>query len=90
MKMYPNHRIFAVTILTLLIGWTCMAQAWAQGGWSRQNSQTTTDLTSVFFVDASTGWVAGKNGKILHTTNGGLLWKTQDVPTAVDLESIFF
>ena len=90
MKMHPNHRIFAVTILTLLIGWTCMAQAWAQGGWSRQNSQTTTDLTSVSFVDASTGWVAGKNGKILHTTNGGLLWQTQDVPTAVDLESIFF
>ena len=90
MKMYPNHRIFALTILTLLIGWTCMAQAWAQGGWSRQNSQTTTDLTSVFFVDANTGWVAGKNGKILHTTNGGLLWQTQDVSTTVNLESIFF
>jgi len=90
MQIYPNHRIMAVTALTLLIGWTCMAQAWAQGGWSRQNSQTTTDLTSVFFVDANTGWVAGENGTILHTTNGGSLWQTQNVPTAVDLESISF
>ena len=90
MHMYPNHRIFAVTLLTLLIGWTCMVQAWAQGVWNRQNSQTTTDLTSVFFVDANTGWIAGENGTILHTTDGGLLWRTQNVPTAVDLESISF
>jgi photosystem II stability/assembly factor-like uncharacterized protein len=90
MQMYPNHRIFAVAILTLLIGWTCVAQAWAQGSWSRQNSQTTTDLTSVFFVDANNGWVAGENGRILHTTNGGSLWQAQVVPTLVDLESIVF
>ena len=90
MHMYPNHRIFAVTLLTLLIGWTYMTQAWGQGVWNRQNSQTTTDLTSVYFVDATTGWIAGENGTILHTTDGGLLWQTQNVPTAVDLESISF
>ena len=90
MHMYPNHRIFAVTLLTLLIGWTYMTQAWGQGVWNRQNSQTTTDLTSVYFVDANTGWIAGENGTILHTTDGGLLWQTQNVPTAVDLESISF
>ena len=90
MHMYPNHRIFSVILLTLLIGWTCVAQAWAQGVWNRQNSQTTTDLTSVFFVDANTGWIAGKSGTILHTTNGGALWQTQNVPTTVDLESISF
>ncbi len=90
MPMYPNHRIFALALLTLLVGWTCMAQARGQGVWNRQNSQTTTDLTSVFFVDANTGWAAGENGTILHTTNGGLLWQNQNVPTTVDLESISF
>jgi photosystem II stability/assembly factor-like uncharacterized protein len=90
MRTYPTHRILVVALGILLIGWACIPHTWAQGSWNSQNSQTTTDLTSVFFVDASNGWVAGENGTILHTTNGGSLWQAQSTPATVNLESIAF
>jgi hypothetical protein len=30
------------------------------------------DLFSVYFIDASLGWIVGNNGTILSTTNGGV------------------
>jgi photosystem II stability/assembly factor-like uncharacterized protein len=35
------------------------------------------DLLDVFFVNANVGWVAGKVGTIIATTDGGATWKTQ-------------
>lgn len=35
------------------------------------------DLTDVFFVTGDVGWVAGKHGTILRTTDGGATWEAQ-------------
>ncbi|MGQ0766001.1 MAG: WD40/YVTN/BNR-like repeat-containing protein [Gemmatimonadota bacterium] len=35
------------------------------------------DLTHVFFVNADVGWVAGKSGTILRTTDAGKTWEAQ-------------
>ena len=35
------------------------------------------DLTHVFFVTADVGWVAGKRGTILRTTDAGATWEAQ-------------
>jgi photosystem II stability/assembly factor-like uncharacterized protein len=46
--------------------------------WTIQNSGTTADLYSVFFLDALTGYAVGHiaawNGCILKTTDGGATW----------------
>ena len=34
-------------------------------------------LTSVYFVNSTTGFVVGDNGTILKTTNSGERWKNQ-------------
>jgi len=35
------------------------------------------DLYAVAFPDTQDGWIAGANGVMLHTTNGGLSWTSQ-------------
>ena len=47
-------------------------------------------LKSVKFIDISTGWVAGENGTILKTINGGSTWSLQSSGTTNTLRSIFF
>ena len=46
--------------------------------WAAQVSGTTTNLSSVDFVSATTGWTVGP-GTILKTTNGGDSWSPQNV-----------
>jgi photosystem II stability/assembly factor-like uncharacterized protein len=58
--------------------------------WYLQQSGTTENLESVYFVDQNTGWVCGSNGTIIKTTNGGLNWIAQNSNTADYLKSIQF
>ncbi len=51
---------------------------------------TSEELKSVKFIDALTGWVAGGNGTILKTTDGGNNWSLQTSGTNNILRSIFF
>lgn len=45
-------------------------------------------LLDVDFVSASEGWAVGKNGTILHTTDGGDSWTTQTSNTTNDLYAV--
>ena len=47
-------------------------------------------LYSVFFTDASTGWVVGEFGNVLHTVDAGQNWIEQSSGTNVDLWSVHF
>ncbi len=58
--------------------------------WYLQQSGTTENLKSVYFVDQNTGWVCGSNGAIKKTTNGGLNWIAQNSNTADNLKLIQF
>ena len=40
--------------------------------WFPQNSPVSSSLTGVSFINSETGWIAGRNGVILKTTNGGM------------------
>jgi photosystem II stability/assembly factor-like uncharacterized protein len=42
------------------------------------------------FVDIHNGWVVGDSGVIVHTTDGGFSWDTQESGTAVSLRTVFF
>lgn len=45
---------------------------------------------TIKFIDANTGWVAGENGSIIKTTDGGNNWFAQTSGTNSTLRSIFF
>lgn len=48
------------------------------------------DLYSVYFLDSNRGWVAGSNGVIFTTSDGGNNWQRQDSGTRSQLNSIYF
>lgn len=45
---------------------------------------------SVFFTDANTGYIAGKQGNILKTTNGGQYWLSLHYDPSICFTSIYF
>ncbi|KUK49012.1 MAG: hypothetical protein XD74_0394 [Actinobacteria bacterium 66_15] len=59
-------------------------------GWSLQDSGHTADLHSVYFIDENTGWMAGANGTLRKTTNGGESWFALTPGTSVWLSGVFF
>ena len=42
--------------------------------WTLQYTEVSVDLTDVFFVDNTTGWIVGNQNTILSTTMGGNTW----------------
>jgi photosystem II stability/assembly factor-like uncharacterized protein len=45
---------------------------------------------SMFFMDQSTGWIVGPGGTIMHTTDGGTSFESQNSGTAEDLFCVCF
>lgn len=58
--------------------------------WVLQNSGTAENLYSVFFADDNTGYVCGRNGIMLKTTDGGTSWFTQNSGVTTNLYDINF
>ncbi|MER3524799.1 MAG: hypothetical protein C4326_12310 [Ignavibacteria bacterium] len=61
----------------------------AQMDWSVLPPPTTKLLYKLSFRDSLRGWVAGFNGTILRTTNGGLTWQEQNSGITNDIHKIF-
>ena len=51
-----------------------------QPEWAAQSSGALAKLSGVFFVDRDHGWVAGSNGTLLATEDGGAKWLRQTLP----------
>lgn len=69
-------------------GWVCGATATMRkttNGGTNWAAQTLpgggggTNITGMYFLDASTGYVVGQGGRINFTVNGGTTWSTQTV-----------
>src|SRR5438105_12695545 len=58
--------------------------------WTRQPSGTMAWLRAVYFLDQSRGWVAGSNGTLLRTTDGGATWKKLSPLTKDTLQDVYF
>lgn len=59
-------------------------------GWFQQQSNVTTNLRSVFFVNSNTGFAVGSSGTIIKTTNGGTNWFTLQSGVSQMLNSVYF
>src|SRR5262245_34785053 len=76
----------AISVLLTLIG-----SAKAQGGWIPYKISTGgADLNTVYFLDSKRGWVAGDNGFLSRTDDGGLSWVRQNVGTTSAINDIYF
>lgn len=58
------------------------------GNWITQPSGVTTDLLAAAFPNSEAGWVVGKAGTILRTTDGGNTWQKVSSPTDEDVVSV--
>jgi len=81
-------RVF--TLALLLLTAHCSLLTVFASPWTRQPSGTMAWLHSVFFLDRNRGWVAGSNGTLLTTTDGGATWKKLSTLTKDTLQDVYF
>ena len=62
----------------------------ASAAWTRQQSGTMAWLHAVYFLDQNTGWVAGSNGTLLFTNDGGRTWHKMRKPSEDALRDVYF
>jgi photosystem II stability/assembly factor-like uncharacterized protein len=74
-------------LFSILIGAEGLA---AQSGWKQNASKTSVDLVAVYFTSADRGWVAGDNGYLASTENGGATWNKYPLDTTEDINEIYF
>lgn len=62
----------------------------AQTGWELNRENGTGDLVTVFFTSQNTGWVAGDDGYLAMTTDGGASWARQKLEVKDNINEIYF
>lgn len=76
--------------LCLLLSAFCLLPSVSASSWTRQPSGTMAWLHSVYFFDQNRGWVAGSNGTLLQTNDGGATWKKLLPLTRDTLHDVYF
>ena len=77
------------TILFLVI--VCLGASTASAQWELQPTGVTSDFFGVWFTSPTKGWVVGKNGTFMQTTDGGKTWaQGQGLSWQTNLNKIMF
>ena len=88
----PRSIAMQLVLKTFLI--LCLLQSFPAasfaGEWRKQASGTLAWLHSIYFLDARRGWIAGSNGTLLTTTDGGASWQIAPKPSEDNLRDVFF
>jgi photosystem II stability/assembly factor-like uncharacterized protein len=62
----------------------------AQANWKVNRNDAGGDLIAVYFTSAEKGWIAGDNGYLAWTDDGGQNWTKQDIGTTESINEIYF
>lgn len=62
----------------------------AQSGWVQQSESVAGDLVAVFFTSSDKGWIAGDNGYLASTADGGQTWTKYPLNATEDINEIYF
>lgn len=85
----PDGSIFIVGSKALLLVSTDHGQSWIQQTMKERPGSDLfqdRDLYSIRFTpDGKSGWIAGEEGIVLHTADGGQTWTRQDTGTTANL-----
>ncbi|MEZ5306884.1 MAG: YCF48-related protein [Pyrinomonadaceae bacterium] len=79
--------VFALLTAMILSG---SLTAFGQGNWRINREKGTGDLISVFFTSEDDGWVAGDDGYLAYTRDGGRSWNKKVLNTAANINEIYF
>jgi photosystem II stability/assembly factor-like uncharacterized protein len=85
-----NSSFFGKIIVICLVAVALAAAARAQSGWNPMRSAANVDLVSVFFKSADKGFVAGDNGFLASTTDGGRTWTPVKLETTDNINEVYF
>ncbi|HVG37941.1 MAG TPA: YCF48-related protein, partial [Pyrinomonadaceae bacterium] len=66
------------------------AQKTREGWTGEQRGLAGKDLNAVHFTDSKRGWIAGDEGYISHTGDGGQTWSKQNIGLKEPINDIFF
>jgi len=81
--------VLLLIIFYFLLPGDTLAQSQLEG-WVKIPSPTNKTLRNLYFIDAQTGWAAGEDGTIIHTSNGGDSWIVQNSTVPSFIVDIFF
>lgn len=81
---WKNFIFFVLSIALLSV------QVFSQSFWSPSKVESRGDLVSVFFNSSSNGWIAGDEGFLAFTNDGGRNWTAQKISTTETINEIFF
>jgi photosystem II stability/assembly factor-like uncharacterized protein len=85
-KIFVRQKLTIALFLSLIIP----AGVFGQAGWSLAQKDNSGDLVSVFFTSAEDGWIAGDNGYLAYTGDGGRSWIKQSLNTTENVNEVYF
>lgn len=83
----PHARRTGAALLLMILSVVALAQT----GWqSARRGQAGKDLNAVFFADNKRGWIAGDDGFVSYTEDGGHSWSQQQTSIKDAVNDIYF
>jgi photosystem II stability/assembly factor-like uncharacterized protein len=79
---------FTKTLIIILLFFSSNVRS--QQSWLNLGSASIQNLWKCHFTDTLNGWAIGDSGVIVHTSNGGLNWVTQDSKLKEYMVSVYF
>ena len=86
----PSVFCALTSFFVLLLTAHCSLLTAKASSWSRQPSGTMAWLRAVYFLDQDLGWIAGSNGTLLRTVDGGSTWNKAPFITKDALSDVYF
>lgn len=83
-------KIFGKSLVLFLLTVFAAQSLFAQTGWQINRLKGTGDLISVFFTSSDDGWIAGDDGFLAFTKDGGKSWNKKILNTAASINEIYF
>lgn len=81
---------FLLSAFCFLLTAQCFLPAAFCSSWMRQPSGTMAWLHAVYFLDQNHGWVAGSNGTLLETRDGGDHWQKVPLQANDTVQDVYF
>lgn len=84
---YTSSRSLWLALLTIMFA---VPEVSAQSPWRKLPSAGTGDLVAVYFTSNERGFVAGDNGYLASTSDGGSTWTPYPLNVSEDINEIYF
>lgn len=89
LEVYFVSVLFRIVLFVSLLAAISVA-AFAQPGWKVTRVAADGDLVAVYFTSSEHGFVAGDNGYLASTNDGGRTWQPHELNTTQNINEIYF